>query len=869
MTNRPAIAALLLLALLGRPVAAADDNTLFTWRELPALPNTEGVAGPFAGVSNGALIVTGGANFPQLKPWEGGKKTYHDAVYVLQRPGASQWKSGLSLPHPIAYGVSITTPRGVVCIGGDDGARAYANVRLLVYRDDDLHVSELPPLPTPLTNACGAAVGNTLYVAGGTTSPDPLGADALADVWSLDLSRADAAWKPVTPLPGPGRMHAVAAVQEGSLFVVSGIRRVADASGRFTLEYLKDGYRLSPSTGTWKRIADLPHPNAAAPSPAPAVGQGHFVLLGGGARGDHRERPMQDRPGALGECIMYHTVTDTWTVLGATPAPRVVAPIVWWDGAFVIPSGESEPGRRSPQVWSATPARQKQAFGWFNYAALGSYPLIMLAISYFVGRKRTSEEFFRGGQRIPWWAAGISIFATMLSSITYMAIPAKAYATDWLFIIGSAAVFLTSPLVVYLYLPFFRQLNITTAYEYLERRFNLAVRWFGSASFILLQIGRTAIVLYLPSLALATVTNLDIRVCIIGLGVISILMTFMGGIESVVWTDVAQTVILMAGALVTLVLIVVNTDGGLSGMFSVAARDEKLFQNLSWSLSPSAPTFWVLLFGNAIGNLIQYTASQDVVQRYVTTPTERGAAKAIWTNAAMSIPAGLVFFGLGTALYVFYKSHPHRLDPTLGNDAIYPLFMVRELPAGVAGLVVAGIFAAAQPTSNLNSMATTVVVDFHDRVRPHSADAIRLRLAQWVTVFFGIVGTLAALALATFDILSIYDVYLSVAGLTGGVLAGLFALGIFTRRANGTGALVGAILGTIALFAVQKYTNTSFLLYGAVGITSCFLIGYFVSLFTGRSGKPLGGLTIYTRARLAPSTAATVAPHRVPATLPV
>jgi Na+/proline symporter len=204
----------------------------------------------------------------------------------------------------------------------------------------------------------------------------------------------------------------------------------------------------------------------------------------------------------------------------------------------------------------------------------------MLAISYAVGKKRTSEEFFRGGQRIPWWAAGISIFATMLSSITYMAIPAKAYATDWSFFIAGVAVILTVPVVVYVYLPFFRQFDITSAYEYLERRFNLAVRWFGSASFILLQIGRTAIVLYLPSLALATVTNLDIRLCIIAMGIISILKTFMGGIESVVWTDVAQTVILMAGAIVTLAIIVINADGGLGAILAVAARDEKLLHPL-------------------------------------------------------------------------------------------------------------------------------------------------------------------------------------------------------------------------------------------------------------------------------------------------
>lgn len=251
------------------------------------------------------------------------------------------------------------------------------------------------------------------------------------------------------------------------------------------------------------------------------------------------------------------------------------------------------------------------------------------------------------------------------------------------------------------------------------------------------------------------------------------------------------------------------------------------------------------MLGSVFANLFTYTASQDIVQRYVTTADEKSAARAIWTNMALAPLAQGLFFAIGTALFVFYRQHPERLDPTLQTDGIFPLFMVRESPVGVAGVIVAGIFAAAQSTlaSSLNSVATAYVTDFHRRFRPGASDAACLRLARWLTALVGIVGTVAALLLAQYDIRSLWETFLNVIGLFGGTIAGLFALGIFSRRATGAGALAGAVVSAVMVLAVKQFTPAHFFTYPIVGVLSCLTVGWLASLVLPASPKDLTGLT--------------------------
>jgi SSS family transporter len=841
-------ALLLASCLIGETVRADEQTTarsFLTWEQLLPVPDLLGVAAPFAGTHENRLLVAGGANFPDQMPWDGGKKVWYDRIWALQR-GSTSWQSVGRLPRPLAYGVSVSLPSGVVCVGGSDADRHYSDVFRLTYRDGALHIDELPALPRPVANACGALLGNTIYVAGGTESPTST--KALNTFFALNLESPDAKWEELETWPGPPRMLAVAAVQEGSFFLFSGVDLSADDKGQPKRQYLTDAYRYQPGRG-WTRLADALRPVVAAPSPAPAIGPSHVLVIGGDD-GSKVGFPPQQHPGFPAKVMAYHAITNVWTEAGETPAPRVTAPTVHWGDQWMIISGEQRPGVRSPEVWSLRTKSRKTNFGWLNYAALGLYPLIMLGVAWSVGRQQTSDEFFRSGQRIPWWAAGMSIYATMLSSITFMAIPAKSFVTDWSFFLANLSVLLLAPVVIAFYLPFYRQLNVTSAYEYLERRFNLAIRWFASAAFIVLQIGRTAIVLYLPALALATVSNFEIRTCIAIMGVLCILMTFEGGLESVVWTDVAQTIILLAGAFATLIVAWLSIPGGAREIWQIAQTDDKFFGALQWTPDLALATGWVILIGNLFITLSSYTAGQDIVQRYISTPTTRQAARAIWTNAIMVVPSTMLFFAVGTALYAFYKRNPGNLDPTLQNDAVFPQFIVNELPAGLGGLVVAGIFAAAQPTSSLNSIATAWVNDFHARLRPTMSDASRLRIAKIVTIGSGLLGTAIALLMTTFNIASAWDAFLGMLALTGSTLAGLFALGIFSYRAHGRGAIIGAIASVALLVYVQRYSSLHFFTYGAIGLLTCVVVGWVASLLLPAPAKDLSGLTLYTSDRI-------------------
>ena len=489
-----------------------------------------------------------------------------------------------------------------------------------------------------------------------------------------------------------------------------------------------------------------------------------------------------------------------------------------------------------------------RAFGTINYMVVGAYLLILVGMGcYFFGREKSDVDYFLARGRIPWWAAGVSIFGTQLSAITFMAIPATAYATDWVYILGTATIVLLAPVVIYVYLPFFRRLQVTTAYEYLEMRFNVVVRLFGSAAFILLQLSRMGIVIFLPAIALSAVTGINICLAILLMGLLSSFYTALGGIEAVIWSDVLQVVVLMGGALLSLVIIVFSVDGGLAGLISTAAAHGK-FHTVNWTWDHTTTAVWVVVLGWTLSNLIPYTADQAVIQRYLTTKDEKAAARSIWTNAALTIPAGLIFYGLGTALFVFYRENAASLEPALQTDAIFPLFIVQQLPVGVAGLVIAGIFAASMSSldSSLNSVATALVTDFYKRFVPASTEQRRLRLGRALTVVLGVVATSIGLFMATYEIKSLFDVFLELLGLFGGSLAGLFALGVLTRRAHGVGALVGAVTSAMVLYLVAANTDVHFFLYAGIGILTCFCVGYSASIMIPQSQPSLLGLTRHT-----------------------
>jgi hypothetical protein len=306
-----------------------------------------------------------------------------------------------------------------------------------------------------------------------------------------------------------------------------------------------------------------------------------------------------------------------------------------------------------------------------------------------------------------------------------------------------------------------------------------------------------------------------------------------------------------------LVLMLAGSDGGLAGAVATAASGGKLhLANFHLDATSANLALWVVTLGGLGQNFSSYTSDQAVVQRYMTTPDERRAATSIWLAAGLAAVATLLFFSLGSGLYAFYRAHPEKLDPTFTTDQIFPLFILHETFPGVAGLIVAGIFAAAQSTvsTSMNSTATTVVTDFLRPVSACRSETGYLRTARWLTFGFGLFGTLLGLVFVDPEIRSLFDSFIKVVGIFMGVLGGLFALGMLTRRASGPGALVGLVAGAAVMLALPLFSKVTGYLYPALGIATCFAVGLAASLLLPCRRRDLAGLTVFTQEASPPAS---------------
>lgn len=843
-----AIAATLLFAAIVPLRAATQDNTQITkyeriaWDDglqLPPLPSDSvahlGLAGAFAGYSGELLIVAGGANFPDGLPSQGGQKHWWGDIYTYS-PTDGWQRFDNALPYPVAYGVSIEIPEGVLCIGGCDAKRCFSKVFIISIEHGKPIIKNYPPLPVGLANAAGAMVDGKIYVAGGTESMTPQ--KATRNFFRLDPAALSKGWQPMEAWDGEARSYAVAVAQsngmDNCLYLFSG----RDLEGDGPWNVLSDGWEFNPSTAKWRRIEGSFPVMAAS---AVASGTNHIIIFGG----------RDSANGADNRIRLYHTVTGT---MHEVEVDSVTLPVTTTalkhDNHITLASGETAPGVRTPVILSGTLTRKANNFSWLDIAVMVLYFVSLAWIGwYFSKRQQSTDDYFKGGGRIPWIIVGLSILGTTLSAITFMVIPAKAYATDWSYLLFNGGILLVVPIIVLLFIPFYRRFNVTTAYEYLEMRFSPLVRVICSVAFIIFQIGRMGVVLLLPSIALNIVIGFDIFLCIGLMGVLSLLYTLMGGIEAVAWTEALQVVVLLGAAVTVVCVVCSNLPGGMETIIATASESGKMSLGET-GFDLRQPTVWTVLIATLFANITTYGTDQTIVQRYQTTQTEKQARKGVYTNALLTVPVSLLFFFVGTALWVFFKQNPVELSATVtDSDAILPWYVSTQLPSGVLGLVIAGIFAAMSTlSSSMNSAATAYITDIHAKFS-HRDKVGMLRMARWATLALGIVGIGFALMMATWDIKSLWDEFSKLLGIILGGLGGLFLLGLTTRRANATGAVSGIVGSIVVQSIVTHYHSVYLLLYSSVGFISCYIIGYVVSILTGSNRKGLDNLTIFTRKR--------------------
>ncbi len=881
-------------------IQAQKITEIFDWSTPQSIPNKIGLNGSFTGIHNNALIIAGGANFPNEPVWEGGKKVWQNSIYVLEKSKDSlQWiqNDDLKLPKSLAYGVSISTPKGLLCIGGDNEDGVYNDVFLLKWnpKSKTIEREDLPPMPIALSSMGGSIIGDMVYLVGGQ---EIKGAAATSNFLSFNLTetlnRKQYTWQRLQDFPGENRLQAVVVGQGNgrnyeSLYVFSGLSY--NPESKKTHKMLSDVYEYDTKKESW--IQKNPVPNNHTPgiekgyiaaAPAIKMGASHIIIYGGaGGEKQHLAARMKlwnkikalkisdsltEQSLAIVDSLSrvekqlfkstcfsktiwaYHTITDTWSNKGQLPdKTQVVTNAIKWGDAIVIPGGEIQPGVRTNTITMATQKPQKASFGWLNYMTLIAYLIVMIWMGWYFSRKnKTTNDYFLGGGRIPWWAAGLSIYATMLSAITYLAHPALAYAFDWQVFLGYFTILLIVPIVVSFYLPFFRKLKVTTAYEYLEKRFNITVRMFGSISFVLFQLARMGIVVYLPALAIATVVGIDIYLAIIIMGILAILYTYMGGMEAVIWTDVVQVIVLMGGLLIGLIFIAIEI-GDVGYIFETAYNDGKM-QMLDFRFSLTEVVTWSLFLGTFAANFAPYTTDQAVVQRYMTTSSEKEARKSIWLNGIIAIPSGLLIFTMGAFLYVYFKEHPEFLSVGMKNDGVFPLFITNHLPPGIAGLVIAGIFSASMSSldSSMHSVSTVVTVDFYKRFYKSYTEASGLKLAKLTTVIVGVLGTVVACIMATFPVQSLFFLFQEIVGLFGSAIAGVFMLGIFVKKSNWKGTLIGALLSILVLAFVKYNTPINFYIYPLIAIPVCVIGGYVFSLLLPVKKNNVEGL-VYSKSK--------------------
>jgi len=441
-----------------------------------------------------------------------------------------------------------------------------------------------------------------------------------------------------------------------------------------------------------------------------------------------------------------------------------------------------------------------------DLTVLVGYVATTVAIGLWVGRKSgNTEEFMAAGRRIPGWAVGLSIFGTYVSSISFLAIPSQAFATNWNAFVFSLAIPPATWIAVRYFVPFYRRAGILSSYEHLEHRFGPWARTYAVACYLLTQIARMGVIMYLLALALSPLTGLSMATLIVLTGAIVLVYTLFGGMEAVIWTDVMQSVVLIGGALACLAVLLFGLPEGV-GQFVDVARENHKFSFGSWGTSLSEPTVWVVLLYGIFINLQNFGIDQSYVQRYQTARTDADANRSVWLGALLYVPISALFLLIGTGLFVYYRAYPNLLPAEVAakQDAVFPYFIVHQLPTGISGLVIAAIVAAAQSTisSSINCSATLLLCDVYRRYfRPQATERESMRVLWAMSLAVGSAGV--GVALAMMQVTSALDAWWQLASILGGGMLGLFLLGFISRKANSSAALAGVIAGVLVIFWIS------------------------------------------------------------------
>ncbi|WP_425235749.1 sodium:solute symporter family transporter [Ulvibacterium sp.] len=412
------------------------------------------------------------------------------------------------------------------------------------------------------------------------------------------------------------------------------------------------------------------------------------------------------------------------------------------------------------------------------------YGLVLLAMGiHYFKKSKSSEQFMVAGRSIPAWAAGIAVMSTYTSSISYIAVPGKAFDDNWHPLIFALTAIPVTWFVTQFVIPHYRKHKIISVYSYLEEKIGGWGRIYAAFSFLLFMVGRVAVILYLSSLLLTSFINTDIGTAILIIGVVTIIYTLMGGMEAVIWTDVMQSVIMIGGIFFVGYILVTQVFAQPDYLIQ-SALDRQKFSLGDTNFSLSDRTIWVMIIYGVTENVRNLMADQNFTQKYSSVATEKEAKKSVWIAMLIYLPLTAIFLFIGTALFSYYNASLHALDQTITKgDEVFPFFIATELPIGVKGLMIAAIMAASMSTvdSALNSSATVGYIDFYKKyINPHVPEKKSLIILRLSTILWGILGI--GFALLMIRAKSALDVWWQISGIFGGGILGLFLLAIYNVK---------------------------------------------------------------------------------------
>ncbi|HEY4873975.1 MAG TPA: sodium:solute symporter [Puia sp.] len=496
---------------------------------------------------------------------------------------------------------------------------------------------------------------------------------------------------------------------------------------------------------------------------------------------------------------------------------------------------------------------------------IAAYMIAMILTGFWFSRKnKNPDQFTKASGSIPQWAVGISIYATFLSSNTFLGVPGKAFGTNWNGFAFSLSLPISAWIAAKYFIPFYRSNGDISAYTHLERRFGSWARTYVVICFLLTQLARMGSVFLGIALSLQALTGYPMQTIMIVAGIIIIIYTVLGGMAAVIWTEVAQGIIKTFGAIIILYFIITKMPGGISHIIEIGKANNK-FSLGSFHFDFTTSTFWVIFLYGIFINLNNFGMDQNYIQRYQTTRSAKDAAKSLWLCVKLYLPVSLLFFIIGSSLFAWYQAHPQMLEaikqrtaveqlphyssskqlsefaaslkPADYGDQILPDFMVNVLPVGIVGIIVSAILSAAMSTisSGMNASATVFTFDIYKRyVKPDITNKQTLRLLFVSTFVIGVLAIITGIAMI--GVKSILDAWWQLSGIFAAGMLGLFLLGIISRRVKNAAAFISVIIGilviawmTLSGIIPEKY----YFLRSAININMVIVIGTLTIFLTG------------------------------------